>query len=286
MADNATASNADNQKLKLTHGDLVSTFWRAGFEQASWNYERMQNLGFEYIMAPAIKRLYPEKDDRIAAMKRHMEFFNTHPYMQPAITGVVLAMEEQRANGADIDDAAITSVKVGMMGPLAGVGDPIWWGTARPVLGSFAASLALSGSGLLGPIIFFVVWNALRLGFQWGTQQMGYRSGTDITSSIGGNLLQKLTEGASILGMFIMGVLVPRWTNMNFPMVISKIKTDGKVKVTTLQDIFNQLLPGLMPLLLTFICIWLLRRKVNAIWIILGLFVVGILGYWSGILGL
>ncbi len=202
MADNPTT---DNQKLKLTHGDLVSTFWRAGFEQASWNYERMQNLGFEYIMAPAIKRLYPNKDDRIAAMKRHMEFFNTHPYMQPAITGVVLAMEEQRANGADIDDAAITSVKVGMMGPLAGVGDPVWWGTVRPVLGSFAASLALSGSGLLGPIIFFVVWNLLRLIFFWQTQQLGYRQGTNITSSLGGGLLQKVTEGASILGMFIMG---------------------------------------------------------------------------------
>ena len=283
MADNPTT---ENQQLKLTHGDLVSTFWRAGFEQASWNYERMQNLGFEYIMAPAIKRLYPNKEDRIAAMKRHMEFFNTHPYMQPAITGVVLAMEEQRANGADIDDAAITSVKVGMMGPLAGVGDPVWWGTVRPVLGSFAASLALSGSGLLGPIIFFVVWNALRLTFFWQTQQLGYRQGTNITSSLGGGLLQKLTEGASILGMFIMGVLVPRWTNMNFPMVISKITTDGKTKVTTLQDVFNQILPGLMPLLLTFGCIWLLRKKVNAIWIILGLFVVGILGYWSGILGL
>ncbi|MCY9807127.1 PTS mannose transporter subunit IID [Lentilactobacillus senioris] len=283
MADNPTT---ENQKLKLTHGDLVSTFWRAGFEQASWNYERMQNLGFEYIMAPAIKRLYPNKDDRIAAMKRHMEFFNTHPYMQPAITGVVLAMEEQRANGADIDDAAITSVKVGMMGPLAGVGDPVWWGTVRPVLGSFAASLALSGSGLLGPIIFFVVWNLLRLIFFWQTQQLGYRQGTNITSSLGGGLLQKVTEGASILGMFIMGVLVPRWTNMNFPMVISKITTDGKTKVTTLQDVFDQILPGLMPLLLTFGCIWLLRKKVNAIWIILGLFVVGILGYWSGILGL
>ncbi len=73
---------------------------------------------------------------------------------------------------------------------------------------------------------------------------------------------------------------------MNFPMVISKITTDGKTKVTTLQDVFDQILPGLMPLLLTFGCIWLLRKKVNAIWIILGLFVVGILGYWSGILGL
>ncbi|UDM31887.1 PTS system mannose/fructose/sorbose family transporter subunit IID [Lentilactobacillus laojiaonis] len=284
MAENVQQNN-DN-KLKLTRHDMVSIFWRSGFEQASWNYERMQNLGFAYIMSPAIKRLYPEKDDRISAMKRHMEFFNTTPYMQSAITGVVLAMEEQRANGADIDDSAINGVKVGMMGPLAGVGDPIWWGTARPVIGAFSAGLAMSGSGLLGPIIFFLTWNILRLSFRWYTQMLGYKQGTNITQSLGGGLLQKLTEGASILGMFIMGVLVPRWTKMYFPIVISRVHTGGKTTVTTLQDIFDQLLPGLMPLVLTFICIWLLRKKVNAIWIIFGLFIVGILGYWAGIFGI
>lgn len=172
------------QELKLTNRDFRSIFWRTGFAQGSWNYERMQNLGFLYAMIPAIRRLYPEKEDRIAAMKRHMEFYNTHPYLTPAINGVVLAMEERRANGAPIPDATINGVKVGMMGPLAGVGDPVWWGTARPVLGAFAANLALGGSGILGPIVFFVVWNVLRLSFFWYTQKLGYREGENITSDL------------------------------------------------------------------------------------------------------
>ena len=50
-------------------------------------------------------------------------------------------------------------------------------------------------------------------------------------------------------------------------------------KVTTLQDNLNQLVPGLAALLLTFLCMWLLKKKISPILIIFGLFLVGILGH-------
>lgn len=308
-------------EVHLTQKELRATWWRSFFLQGSWNYERMQNVGWAFAMIPAIKKLYPSKEDRAAALKRHLEFFNTHPYVASPILGVELALEEQRANGADIDDETIQGVKVGMMGPLAGVGDPIFWGTVRPVLGAFAAGMAQGGS-ILGPIIFFVVWNVLRMGFLWYTQDLGYKQGTNITQNLAGGAMQKITMGASILGMFIMGVLVPRWTTMNFPLVVSKVKvqegtgvdmsslasqindghvtvsklieivnqiqggqTLGAYKITTLQDTLNQLIPGLAPLLLLFLVLWLLRKRVSAITIIFGLFAVGILAYWLGIMG-
>lgn len=93
-------------------------------------------------MIPAIKKLYTNKEDQKAALKRHLEFFNTHPYVASPVLGVTLALEEEKANGAQVDDAAIQGVKVGMMGPLAGVGDPVFWFTARPMLGALGASLA------------------------------------------------------------------------------------------------------------------------------------------------
>ncbi|MCH4170351.1 MAG: PTS mannose transporter subunit IID [Lactobacillus sp.] len=286
MVDNKAQSVQKDKQYKLTHGDMISAFWRSGFLQGSWNYERVQNVGFCFQMIPAIKRLYPSDKEKTAeALKRHLTFMQTTPVMSSLIGGITMAMEEERANGADIDDATIASVKVGTMGPLAGVGDPIFWGTIRPVIASFAASLALSGSGVMGPIIFFVVWNAIRLATRWYLQKIGYDQGTNIVQNLGGGLIQKLTTGASILGMFIMGALVPRWTKINFPLVISKVKVDGKTTTTTLQQIFNQLLPGIIPLLLTFFCIWMLRRKVNAIWLIFILFGVGIFGYWIGLLG-
>ncbi|MDN6626143.1 MAG: PTS system mannose/fructose/sorbose family transporter subunit IID [Pisciglobus halotolerans] len=308
-------------KIKLSKRDRLSVAWRSQFLQASWNYERMQNVGWAYSMIPALRKLYSDKEDRAQAMKRHLEFFNTHPYLAAPVLGVTMTLEEEKAAGAEIDNAAIQGVKIGMMGPLAGVGDPIFWGTIRPVLGAFAASLALSKS-ILGPIIFFLAWNVIRMAFLWYSQELGYKQGSNITEDLSGGLMQKITQGASILGMFIMGVLVPRWTTMNFPLIVSRVDVDkdslvnfgdlvssanqgnlnqnqirevinqiqsganvNPQEVTTLQDIFNSLIPGLMPLVLTFGCIWLLRKKVSPITIIFGLFALGIVGYVLGIFG-
>ena len=145
-------------KIQLTKKDRLAVCWRSTFLQGSWNYERMQNGGWCYAIIPAIKKLYKTKEERTAALKRHLEFFNTHPYLASPVMGVTLALEEERANGAAVDDTAIQGVKVGMMGPLAGVGDPVFWFTIRPMLGALGASLALGGN-ILGPILFFVAWN-------------------------------------------------------------------------------------------------------------------------------
>ena len=114
------------EKIQLSQADRKKVWWRSQFLQGSWNYERMQNLGWAYSLIPAIKKLYTNKEDQAAALKRHLEFFNTHPYVAAPIMGVTLALEEEKANGTDIEDAAIQGVKIGMMGPLAGIGDPVF----------------------------------------------------------------------------------------------------------------------------------------------------------------
>ena len=301
------------ERIQLTKKDRLAVAWRSTFIQGSWNYERMQNGGFAFSMIPAIKKLYSSKEDRTAALQRHLEFFNTHPYIASPIIGVTLALEEERANGAPVDDVAIQGVKVGMMGPLAGIGDPVFWFTVRPMLGALGASLALRGT-ILGPIIFFVAWNLIRWGFMWYTQEFGYRAGSAITDDLSGGLLQDVTKGASILGMFVLASLVQRWVNISFVPVVSKVtlsegayvewdkipmnaqglqqafqevssgKALSNIQETTLQANLDQLIPGLAGLLLTLGCMWLLKKKVSPIVIILGLFVVGILGHLIGIL--
>ena len=271
---------------KLTPSDIRGVFIRSNLFQGSWNFERMQALGFCFSMVPAIRRLYPENDEaRKQAIKRHLEFFNTHPYVAAPVLGVTLAMEDQRANGAAIDDGAINGIKVGLMGPLAGVGDPIYWGTVRPVFAALGAGIAMSGS-LLGPLLFFVLFNMVRLLTRYYGVAYGYRKGVNIVKDMGGGFLQKLTEGASILGLFVMGALVNKWTHVDIPVVVSSITdSTGATKVTTAQSILDQLMPGLVPLLLTFGCMWLLRRKVNPLLLIIGFFIIGIAGYASGLLG-
>ncbi|PHM26401.1 PTS mannose transporter subunit IID [Xenorhabdus ehlersii] len=281
-------SEATNMgQKKLTQSDIRGVFLRSNLFQGSWNFERMQALGFCFSMIPAIRRLYPENtEERKQALKRHMEFFNTHPYVAAPILGVTMAMEEQRANGADIDDGAINGIKVGLMGPLAGVGDPIFWGTVRPVFAALGAGIAMSGSPL-GPILFFLLFNLVRLLTRYLGVAYGYKKGLDIVKDMGGGFLQKMTEGASILGLFVMGALVNKWTKVNIPLVVSEVPDPitGEMKVTTVQTILDQLMPGLMPLLLTFGCMWLLRKKVNPLWIIIGFFVLGIVGFRFGFLG-
>ncbi|WP_405722774.1 PTS system mannose/fructose/sorbose family transporter subunit IID [Anaerovibrio slackiae] len=303
---------ADN-KITLSKSDRFMVCLRSTFWQASWNYERMQNGGYAFAMIPAIKKLYKEKADQIAALKRHMEFFNTHPYVASPIVGVTLALEQEKANGAAVDDAAIQGVKVGMMGPLAGIGDPVFWFTLRPILGAMCASIAMDGN-MLGPIMFFLLWNILRFGFMWYTQEFGYKVGSQITENLSGNLLTNITRGASILGMFVLGALVQRWVSIKFAPVVSSIQLSKgayiewdqlpaggegiktaiqqfssgmalePVKVTTLQNNLDALIPGLVPLLLTLLCMWLLKKGVSPIVIILALFAVGIGAHLIGLM--
>ena len=242
-----------------------------------------------------------------------MEFYNTHPYISAPIMGVTLALEEEKANGADIDDAAIQGVKVGMMGPLAGVGDPVFWFTLRPILGALGASLAMGGS-IIGPILFFVLWNVMRFAFLHYTNVFGYKVGTSITKNLSGGLLGKITQGASILGMFIIGALVQRWVSISFTPIVSKVEQSAgayidwnslssgvegirdaitqydalghngldQFKVTTLQQNLDSLIPGFAAVLLTLLCCKLLKKKISPITIILALFAVGIIGRFFG----
>ena len=301
------------EKIQLSKSDRQKVWWRSTFLQGSWNYERMQNLGWAYALIPAIKKLYTSKEDRAAALERHLEFFNTHPYVAAPIIGVTLALEEEKANGAEIDNTAIQGVKIGMMGPLAGIGDPVFWFTVRPILGALGASLAMAGN-VMGPILFFVLWNLIRMAFLWYTQELGYKAGSEITKDMSGGILQDITKGASILGMFIIAVLVERWVNITFTVGLpSKTLSKGayiefpkgnvtgqqlhdilgqvnsglgldKIQAQTLQGQLDALIPGLMGLLLTFLCMWLLKKKVSPITIIIGLFIVGIVARFFGIM--
>ncbi|HHL0480014.1 TPA: PTS system mannose/fructose/sorbose family transporter subunit IID [Streptococcus agalactiae] len=301
------------EQIKLSKSDRQKVWWRSQFLQGSWNYERMQNMGWAYALIPALKKLYTTKEDRAAALERHMEFFNTHPYVAAPIIGVTLALEEEKASGTPVEDKAIQGVKIGMMGPLAGIGDPVFWFTVRPILGALGASLASAGN-ILGPIIFFVGWNLIRMSFLWYTQELGYKSGKEITKDMSGGILQDITKGASILGMFILAVLVKRWVAINFTVDLpKKTLSEGayinfpkdhvsgqqlhdilgqvqsglsldKMQPQTLQGQLDSLIPGLAGLLLTFFCMWLLKKKVSPITIIIGLFIVGILVRLAGVM--
>lgn len=313
--ENQGVLDGNHDRIELSENVRRKVCNRHQFLQGTWNFERMQNGGWAYSIIPAIKSLYHDEASQAAALKRHLEFYNTHPYVSAPVMGVTLAMEEERANGTAIDDAAINGVKVGMMGPLAGVGDPVFWFTIRPILGALGASLALSGNPL-GPILFFVAWNIIRYLFLWKSQEAGYKAGNEITKDLSGGLLGRVTLTASILGMFVIGALVQRWVSVDFPVEITRVAQDSKTfidwanlpagsegikhalemyetygatafspeKVTTLQDNLDMLVPGLVPLLLTLGISRLLKKDVSPIAIIVALFIIGIIARYFNIM--
>ena len=275
----------ENKKIKnqLTKKDIFQTFIFSNFQQASFNYERIHALAFCVDMIPTIKRVYKKKEDQIAALKRHNTFFNVTPAFCGPVIGLTSALEQAKSQGEDIDVSTINSLKVGLMGPLCGVGDPVMWGTLRPILAALGATLALQGSWL-GPVIFFLVFNIVRLGIKWYGLKLGLSEGMSLVQELSGNFLKKLTEGATVLGLFIMGVLVNKWTTINVPLVVSKTTFNGKTTITTVQNILDQLCPGLLSLGLTLLMMYLLKKRVSPILLIFILFGVGILGYAIGIL--
>ncbi|QIA26709.1 PTS system mannose/fructose/sorbose family transporter subunit IID [Thermaerobacter sp. PB12/4term] len=181
---------------KLSRRDLVSAFIRylLGF-QVSWNYERMQALGFCYSMVPVLKRLYPNRDDLAQALKRHLSFFNTNPIVGgPAILGSAIGMEEAGS------PSSAEGVKVSLMGPLAGVGDTLVWALYNSILFTIGASLALQGN-VAGPLLVIVLVAIPYTLARWWQFWWAYTQGRNLAVSLARGMLTRLTDAAMILGL-------------------------------------------------------------------------------------
>ena len=253
-------------KVQITKSDLHSVYLRSMLLQISINYERFQAIGYLFSLAKVLKKLHGDNKERLTrAMQRHLEMFNTMPYLSQPIMGTSVAIEEQIANTEDEEtvfelEESVRNVKVGLMGPLAGIGDSIGWMTMRPILASIGAAMALDGL-VIGPIFFYVVWNIFNIVFKYAGLMVGYNQGTKILSDIKTtNIIEKVTNGASVLGLMVLGVLVAKWINVRTLLEIVVEGPDGPV-ITNIQSVLDGLIPGLLGLGLTMFLVWLLRRK-------------------------
>lgn len=268
----------ENQNSVITKKDLKKVYWRSFFEMASINYERFQALGYLFAIAPVLKKLYPEKEALSEAMQRHMEMYNSHPWMINPILGATIALEEKNAAGEDTS-AAINNIKVGLMGPFAGIGDSLFWGTIRPILAGLGAAMALQGN-LLGPVIFLILWNIINFGFRYYSQMYGYETGIRILKNMKeSNIVQKNSEGASVLGLMVLGVLVASWINVKTPLMFGAAESQ-----MALQDILDSIVPSLLPLVTTLTIVKLLRKKITPNKLIVGIFAVALVLSLTGIL--
>ena len=127
MASNKTQYNNLTPAQPLDKKTLNKMVWRSLNLQASFNYERMQAAGWLYGILPGLEKIHADdKEDLETSMQHNLEFFNTHPFLVTFVMGIVLSLEQQKA-----DINTIRAVRVAAMGPLGGIGDAIFWFTRK-----------------------------------------------------------------------------------------------------------------------------------------------------------
>ena len=279
-------SQQETRKGLITRGDVFASWWRwLFFSHANYNWERYQGTGFAHAMVPIIKKLYKTPEDIKAALKRHLLFFNTEPDTGGVIHGMVIALEEQRALGnTDIDDETITGVKSGLMGPLAGLGDTLKQAIWFTVWQSLGIGIALGGSILLGPLVYFLAASLYTFVFGWWVYYQGYVQGQAlVTRFLQTGLLDDVRTGAAVLGVVVLGALAPAigasfglplHTGLSFT-IVSGAGGEAVTQTFALQaDLFDKLFPSLLALVTVLLLTWALRRgiaPVTLIWYIFGI---------------
>ncbi|MBD1567216.1 PTS system mannose/fructose/sorbose family transporter subunit IID [Vibrio sp. S12_S33] len=233
----------NKQKVTLDKKDLTKC-WRTWmmYNLSSMSFERLESFGFCLGMMPALKKLYPNQEDRKEAMKRHASFYNTEPQLGAIINGMAVGMEEKKANGEPIDGETINTLKVGLMGPVAGIGDSMIPGMLVPILLSIGMALAAGGS-MLGPIFYIVAFNAIAIIGSYQLFMKGYKMGASSVEMLVSHRSTKIREALSLLGVFVMGGVAASYVNLGTGLeFVTKDGVDINVQMM-LDGIFPKLLP-------------------------------------------
>lgn len=275
----------ETEELQITpvlkKGDVIKAYLRwMAFNEVPSSYERHMGYGVLMSFYPCLKKLYKDRPEELKdACQRHLSFFNTEQFWGSCVPGAALAMEEQKALGAPISGETIESVKVGLMGPLAGIGDTINWGTMTPLLLAFFVPYCVQGHvwAAIAPMVLITAMVNIEglLLFPFG-YRMGTRAAASILSS---GKLQSFFKFMGVLGMFMIGSLSASLVNVNTPI---EIVADGRVQA--LQSVFDSIVPGALSLLTVMFVYWFLEKKgrkaVNScmLCLLLGALLLGCLG--------
>lgn len=269
-----------NVAQKLTKSDIRKSYWLwQFFSHANYNYERMQGTAFAMAMAPLLKKLYPKHEDLVEGLKRHLVFFNTDPNLGSVIHGAAIAMEEQKASGADITGESINAVKTGLMGPLAGIGDTLIQGIIIPLMVAIGISFGVTGN-VFGSLFVLIGLPAVLMTIAYNSWMRGYKLGSNaVTTLLSGGKMKRMIGAAGILGCTVMGGLISQFVSLKTTISFAI----GQQAFDLQTQLFDAIMPNMLPLAATLLVFWLLKKKVKSWKILLGLAIVGFVGGWIGL---
>lgn len=271
------------KKLITKNALRKSWFIWETFPQTCYNYERMMGQVIAHVFVPIIKCFYKDSlENRKALMKREIEFFNVHVEFGACIVGMIIALEEQKAEGKDIPDEFITNIKTSLMGPLAGMGDTIWQGVVIPILLAICIDITKSGSGnIWGSVIYAVVIIAGAYSLSYANFMFGYRAGSEaIMEFLEKGTLKKILRGASVMGCMVMGGLI-----VNYVKVTCGIELVSSVSTFSIQkDFLDNIMPSILPLAVTMLVYGLLKKRWTSIKVIVLIIALSVVCGVTGIL--
>ncbi|MDB1956091.1 PTS galactosamine transporter subunit IID [Clostridium tertium] len=262
-------------KKVLTKKDITKLGLMSSFLQASFNYERMQAGGFTVAQLPFLKKIYKNDKKAISdAMSDNLEFINTHPNLVGFLMGLLISLEENNE-----DRSIIKGLKVALFGPLAGIGDAIFWFTLLPIVAGISASFAMEGS-VIGPIIFFTVYLIVFiLRIAW--THLGYNLGVKAIDKIKHNS-KVIGKAATVLGVTVIGGLIASYVKIN---VLTNIVVNESKTVSLQTDFFDKIFPNILPLGYTLLMYFLIKnKKISPVVLIFSTFIMSILLSFVGIL--
>ena len=270
MAFNATSYTNLKPAASLDKKTLNKMVWRSLNLQGSFNYERMQANGWLYGILPGLLAIHGEDtDDLKLSMAHNLEFFNTHPFLVTFVMGIILSLEQQKA-----DINTIRAVRVAAMGPLGGIGDAIFWFTLVPIAAGICSNMAIQGS-IAGPIVFLALFNIVQFAVRFFLMYWSYELGTSAIGALT-EYAKEFTSAASLLGVFVVGALTSNYGGTT----IAPVLENG----TTMQSILDGVLPKMIPMALTLGCYFLMKKKGwTPVKCIAALLILGLVGALVGI---
>lgn len=278
---NSSIFKLNKKEFKL----LWRLFWRTQWLMFCTSYTKQQGITYGWVMQPFLEDIYGKGTDEFyEAMQRHLDFFNTTPFVAGFIEALNISMEMESKychdNGLEFDNTSISAIKTALMGPLAGIGDAVNLSVLRVVASGVALGLSISGN-ILGPILFFLIIFIPTVLIRWYTPVIGLKAGGKfISDALKSGAFAAITKGATVLGLIMTGAMVAQFVTFKTTFVHTFNGT-----AFNLQAVLDSILPGLLPLILTMACFSYLRKKNKPVRVIVLLFVIAIVLTLLGITG-
>lgn len=239
---------------KLTKRDYLTTALRAYLLQNAFNYSNYQGVGYANVLYPALRKMY--KDD-VENLKRvlldNIEFYNTNPHFVPFVSNLQLVMLENGRAAAEC-----RSMKMALMGPLAGIGDSLSQFLLAPLFSTICATLAFQGH-ISGPVIFLLGLNIILLVIKLLSGNYGYKLGTGIVQTVS-EKMNRFTHAASIVGVTVISALATKMVKLRVPFTYKQM-IEGKEQIVQIQKMIDGIAPALLPIFYTTLVFYLLKNK-------------------------